>query len=246
MSQNTITFEMGGRIDIKQFNQGISACTRLILALTGKEKVDWVVEDLQPGSATTTWRGEGAAPAVIEGIVRQYEKISKGLANEEDIPVDTKRQRKAVDAVVKVAGSVEYVRLETPESSVIFCGNGAVPTKPATTIAVGAVTGKVQVLSSRGRLRFNLYDTVHDQAVSCYLRPGQEELMREAWGQRAIVSGQVTRDAATGRPIALRQISGVEILEDAAPGAYRAARGVVPWKPGDRLPEEVIRELRDA
>ena len=246
MSPNTITFEMGGRVDLKQFNQGISACTRLILALTGKEKVEWVVEDLQPGSATTTWRGEGASPAVIEGIVRQYEKISKGLAGQEDLPVTTKRQRKAVGAVMEVAALVEYVRLETPESSFVVCGNGTVPTKPATTIAVGAVTGRVQVLSSRGRLRFNLYDPVHDKAISCYLRPGQEELMREAWGQRAIVSGQVTRDAATARPIAIRQISGLEILEAAAPGSYSEARGAVPWKPGDRLPEEIIRELRDA
>ena len=120
------------------------------------------------------------------------------------------------------------------------------PVQPDTTVAIGAVTGRVQVLSNRGGLRFNMYDTVHDKAVSCYLKQGQEDLMREAWGQRAMVSGEVTRDKATGRPITIRQIMNLEILEETVAGSYHEARGAVPWEPGDALPEDVIRRLRDA
>ena len=70
--------------------------------------------------------------------------------------------------------------------------------------------------------------------------------MREAWGRRATVSGQVTREASTGRPISIRQIMEVRILEEASAGSYREARGAVPWQPGDMLPEDAIRKLRDA
>ncbi len=113
-------------------------------------------------------------------------------------------------------------------------------------ISIGAITGRVQTLSSRSGLRFNLYDTIHDRAVACYLGPGQEEIMRGAWGNRATVVGRVSRDPLTGKPISIRDIRKVELLDDVAPGAYRQARGVVPWEPGDILPEEAIRLLRDA
>ena len=246
MAQNTITFEIGGQVDINQMEQGFTAIRRLIVSLTGKAKVEWVVEDLQAGSAIATFRGENGNLAVVEKVISEYEKIGKALQDQEAIPVNNKSQLKAVNAVKKLAASVDYLRLETQESNFFVYGNGNIPAKPATTVAIGAVTGRVQVLSNRGRLRFNLYDTIHDKAVSCYLRQGQEELMREAWGQRAMVSGYVTRDADTGRPITIRQILDVEILKDAPPRSYLEARGAVPWRPGDMLPEDVIRELRDA
>ena len=246
MAQNTITFEIGGQVDIKQLEKGFTAIRQLIVSLTGRAKVEWVVEDLQAGSATATLRGENGNLAVVEKVISEYEKIGKALQDQEDIPVTNKKQRNAVNAVIKLAASVDYLRLETQESSYYVHRNGIHPAKPVTTVAIGAVTGRVQVLSNRGRLRFNLYDTIHDKAISCYLRQGQEELMREAWGQRAMVSGYVTRDADTGRPITIRQILDVEILKDAPPRSYLEARGAVPWRPGDMLPEDVIRELRDA
>ena len=112
-------------------------------------------------------------------------------------------------------------------------------------VSIGAITGRVQTLSSRSGLRFNLYDTVHDRAVACYLGQGQEEIMREAWGNRATVVGRVSRDPVTGKPLSIRDIRKVELLDDVAPGTYRQARGAIPWEPGDILPEEAIRLLRD-
>ena len=246
MPQNTITFEIGGQVDIGQMEKGINAIRRLIISLTGSREAKWVVEGLEAGSATVTLRGECDNSAVIENAISGYEKVGKALQDQEEIPGINKKQQRSVNAVKEFAALMEYVRLETRESNFYVHKNGNYPKKPATTIAIGTVTGRVQILSNRGSLRFNLYDTIHDKAVSCYLRQGQEELMREAWGQRAIVSGKVTRDADTGRPITVREILGVEILKDVAAGSYREARGAVPWRPGDMLPEDVIRELRDA
>ncbi len=245
MPDATITFELGGRIDIKQMSEGITAFNQLIDALTGKEEIKWLVVDLQSGSAIATLRSECENPAVSEKIVQDYKNIGEALQNKEEIPGNS-RVISAAESIKKLADSVEYLRLEALGDSFYIYENGDSSPKPSTTTAVGSLTGRVQTLSDRGDLRFNLYDTIHDKSVSCYLTQGQEELMRAAWGRRAMVSGRVTREIETGRPITIRGIMDVQILEEVAAGFYRDARGAVQWQQGDKLPEDAIRKLRDA
>ena len=236
---------MGGRIDIKQFEEGVIAFRRLVSALTGNRDVDWIISDLQPGSAIATLEGECANPQTTERIVREYEQIGESLQKQEDVRA-SKRIVSAVNAVVELATSIEYVRFETSESNYTVFAGRKTRVESATTDAIGSVVGTIQILSNRGSLRFNLYDNVFDKAVSCYLSPGQEDLMREVWGRQATVKGRVTRDAASGRPITIRQIMGVDVINEQPLGSFREARGAVPWTPGNLLPEEAIRRLRDA
>jgi hypothetical protein len=112
--------------------------------------------------------------------------------------------------------------------------------------AYGGIEGRVQTLSSRGSLRFTLYDLLHDRAVSCYLASGAEETMRDVWGKLALVEGWVKRDAQTGRPITVRQIRNVTLLAEYPPASYKDARGAVKRQPGQMRGEEIIRRLRDA
>lgn len=246
MPKDTITFELGGRVDIKEFEKSFSVFRRLITALTPKKAgVTWVVEDLQAGSAAVTFRGEADVLADVERIVTDYENIGYALAHNA-VPSRNSRIAKAANAIIPLTETMEYVRFQTPAVEHTIYGNGKVPSRPGTSISIGAITGRVQTLSNRGALRFNLYDTLHDKAIVCYLAQGQEELMREAWGKRARVSGTITREMNTGRAIAIRQILRVEILREPVPGSYKRARGAIPWKPGDELPEEVIRRIRDA
>ena len=246
MAKSTLTFELGGRVDIRQLEEGITSFRRLIATLAVNENVEWVVEDLQSGSATITVHGEADNPAKVERIVDLYGKLGQALELGEDLHYDPSITR-AANEIQNLARSLEYVRFETPDADYTIYGNGTLPSQPGTTSAIGAIAGRVQILSNRAGLRFNLYDTVHDKAVACYLAQGQEELMRKAWGRRTRVTGRVSREATTGRPIAIRQIADVEILqEDMAPRSYRLARGAVPWQEGDSLPEEIIRRLRDA
>lgn len=246
MPKTTITFELGGRIDINEFEKGLSAFRRLINALTPKNKdVTWIVEDLQAGSAIATFRCESDV-FNVERIVTDYEKIGNALAhNENGLPYN-RQITNAANAIKALTETIEYVRFQTPDVEHTIYGNGRIHIRPVTSISIGAITGRIQTLSNRGALRFNLYDTVHDKAVACYLTQGREELMREAWGKRARVSGTITRETNTGKPIAIRQILDVEILQDAPPGSYKRARGAIPWEPGDDMPEEIIRRMRDA
>ncbi len=245
MAKTTLTFELGGRVDVKRLEVGIIAFRRLILALTDRADVAWVVDDLQPGSATVTLRGESDDPAKVGQIVDRYSEIGKALSEHENVRSE-QRATKAINGIKKLAASAAYLRFETEDADYTIYANGRDPSQPAVTSAIGAVTGRVQTLSSRAGLRFNLYDAVHDKAVARYLTEGQEELMREAWGRQARVSGQVSREASTGRPIAVRHILNVEIIEDPAPNSYRLARGVSPWQEGNLLPEDAVRQMRDA
>ncbi|MCY3543388.1 MAG: hypothetical protein OXI16_14570 [Chloroflexota bacterium] len=251
MTKNTVTFELGGRVEIKDFENGIIAFRRLLSALTPKnERVAWVVEDLQPGSATATLRCDADNPDIPERIVKDYEIIGSSLGHNKMLPSSyNTRVKQAAKAVIALTENIEYVRFETSDSDFVIHGDMYVSDTmlaPFPTVGIGAITGRIQTLSNRAGLRFNLYDTVHDKAVACYLNPKQEEIIREAWGRRAIVSGTVSRDASTGRPIAIRRIIDIEILEDVPSGTYLRARGAIPWQRGYKKPEEIIRQLRDA
>jgi hypothetical protein len=213
MPDANITFELGGRVDIKQMSEGIAAFNHLIEALTGREEIKWLVVDLQSGSAIATLRPDCENPAVSERIIQDYKNVGKALQNKEEIPGNN-RVKFAAESIRKLVDSVEYLRLGAVGENFYIYENAGSSPKPLTATAVGSVTGRVQTLSDRGSLRFNLYDTIHDKSVSCYLTQGQEELMRTAWGRRATVSGRVTREIETGRPITIRGILDVQIQED--------------------------------
>ena len=246
MAKTTVTFELGGRVEIEHLAQGISLFCKVMEGLTPKRAgVAWVVEDLQPGSAVATLRGEGSDIAAVEKIVEEYESFGASLAQDRDTVLTNPNLSKAAAGIRKLASTVEYVRFETFDNDYTIHSSEVPVSRSEPIVSIGAVTGRVQTLTSSG-LRFNLYDAVHDKAVGCYLAPGQEELMRETWGRRARVSGSVSREAVTGRPMVVRQVFDVKILEDPEPGSYKSARGAVPWRSGYELPEQVVQRLRDA
>ena len=248
MSETTLTFEIGGRVEMRDLRQGISLFVDLIAALSPSRGVSWFVEDMRAGSAITTLRGEADDTTVLERIVADYGKIGLELSQNQDPSHVSLAARSASRDILALAGRVDYVKFKTPTQNYMVRGDGTeiedAPTPPL--VSIGAITGRVQTLSNRSGLNFNLYDDVLDRRVTCHLGPGQEEMMREAWDRRVSVSGRIFRNSETGAPMSIRDISKVDILEDPIPGAYRNARGAVPWKPGDMLPEELIRLSRDA
>ena len=80
MTKTTLTFEIGGEVDIIRLKEGITAFNRLLSALTAGMKINWIVEDLQPGSAAITVSGEADNPIKIEGIVVRSNRRGAGAA----------------------------------------------------------------------------------------------------------------------------------------------------------------------
>ena len=246
MPKDTLTFELGGRVNIEELDNGIRAFHRLVKALTPRNAgVSWIVDDLEAGSAVATLRGEADDVATVEKIVADYEHVGAILQDRGSLSDLSRSVSSAAEAVKAMANTAQYVRLATSDDEFFLATDERVTDEYAMLVSIGAVTGQVQSLSSRGSLRFNLYDSIFDKAVVCYLTTGQEDRMREVWGRRARVSGRVYREPKGTRPVAIRRIMNIELLPKVEPGTFRRAKGAVPWQPNTERGVDVIRRFRD-
>jgi hypothetical protein len=258
MADDTVTLALQGDVSLEAYADALSHFRNLVAALASEAKaadVVWQIEDLEYSSAITTVRGvptNGTRPESIARVVRSYLEVGQALERRSTIPFhETVRTEAHAILTVLSNVSVEAVRFETAEADAIvreqpMLDPPRVPLPQRADPTYGAVTGRVQTLTSRTGLRFTVYDHIHDRAVSCYLVEGQESMMRQMWDRVATVEGIVTRDPLTGRPLTVRKISKVTPLAEAEPQTYQNARGALPHREGDPAPEDVIRRLRDA
>jgi hypothetical protein len=251
---DTVTLELQGSVSLEQFAEAVSHFQGLIAALSAESNLAarWEIEDLHGASATVTSRAlpeNGFVPERVDEVVSGYLEVGRALEGHKTIPYPPRVRREAQGIAEVLRTGVEAVRFETAESDAIVRevapAVAPVPPPVQSVGSYGAVTGRVQTLTSRSRLRFTLYDRLYDRAVSCYLTEGREPEMREMWDKLATVEGWVTRDPLSGRPLAVRRITNVTRLDEAAPQDYTRARGILPLAPNDPLPEEAIRRLRD-
>jgi hypothetical protein len=254
---DTLTLVLQGTVSLPEFSTAVSRFNALVAALAVEAKVEgviWQIDGLEYGSATTTARGvpeNGTKPEEIDRVVRAYLEVGQALERGETIPYPPTVSKEAQGIANLLRGSaIEAIRFETAESEAIVQESTVAVPVPAVSVereeAYGAVTGRVQTLSNRNSLRFTLYDHIQDRAVSCYLVAGRESMMREIWGHIATVEGWVRRDPKTGRPLTVRRVSNVTPLAEVEPQEYMRARGAIPLKDGDPLPEVLTRRLRDA
>lgn len=248
MAKDTMTLALGGEVDLHQFAIAISNFEVLARALSKDAKaegVKWIIYDLQAGSATATVRGEGDVLAEVEQVVNDYEALGQS-AQKGEYP-DKPEIAKPLREITGLLGDkVTYIRFETPDKDFTIVSKPEIVVPFAIVKSYGAIEGRIQTLSNRKGLRFVLFDTLRDRAISCYLSEGQEEKMRESWGKRAIVEGEISREVSTGRPLAIRHINDVKILPESERGGYLQARGIAPRPKGAPLAETIIRQLRDA
>jgi hypothetical protein len=249
MADVTISVALeGAEIPFPSFVNAVTELNRLVRALSTEVAKDsqlaWQVGALEVGSAIATMSGRvlSGDPDGTTRVGVAYERVAEALARGGVIPYSLKIRRPANALAKLLNGDVTGVRLETPQRDFTILAG---PSQPEVRMAptLGAVEGRIQTLTNRGSLRFTLYDILEDHAVSCYLTPGNEDMIQQLWGQLATVEGEIRRDPLTGRPTAVRRITAVTPIEVLGPDAWRAARGAVPW---DGIPaEQAVRRVRD-
>ena len=164
----------------------------LVEALTeelgAKGSIQWIVEDLHGGSAIASVRGEavqGHETGAVHQVVRAYAAVGQSLENGERLINSDCVIHEAEQIIALIGQQVVSVRFETDQADAIVSG---APTAQKAAIVLsqadGAVTGRIQMITTRGGLRFTLYDTLYDRAVHCFLNEGQDELARKMWGDR--------------------------------------------------------------
>jgi hypothetical protein len=250
VAADSVTIRLDGEVTIDRLSTALSGFSAILdeLPRPHEAHVKWVVSALSHGSAVATAQAipldEGSAtfvPTIVSDFIAAARTIASGDGDQRDEPI-----LRLVRDLVQPATQESPIILETPEDDVVF---GAPPSmvpsgdRLATTKSIATVRGRVETLSHRGGLRFTLYALAGDRPVSCYLRQDDEERMRDAWGRVADVTGIVTRDATSGRAIAIRQVTNVQVVNEGDPLGFLAARGVAP---GGEPAEKVIRRIRDA
>ena len=253
MTNDQITLGLGGGVSFDSFVGGMQRFQNLVKALTDElgvsKSVNWSIHDLQAGSALVTVKGEAENIADVECVVRAYERVGKALELGSPIPYSSRVAEPADSLTTLLNDGISYFRFQTiaAEYTVSYNARDGEFAHPPVVPSIGSVKGRVQTLTERGSLRFTLFEYLRDRAVSCYLAEEQRELATSFWGKNVIVSGTVTRDRSTGRPLTIRRITDIQPVTPERSGAdYRWARGALPRKPNSPMPEEIVRRLRDA
>ncbi len=252
MADNTLTIALEGDVLLSQFAETIRRFTNLVDMLSQEvadnEPIEWIIDDLQAGSALATVIGLAKEEEPVLRVVSAYGKVGRALQRNEPVPFSTAVAREAAAITQVIQDKITAMRFETAQSDSIIYGAFDSRRKASATprVALGMVRGTVQALSSRGKLKFTLYDSIFDKPISCYVQDGREDVMREIWGKRVAVMGRVTREPDNGRPTVVRNITSIEPIQEAAPDSYKRARGALPWSEQDEPAEVSIRRLRDA
>ncbi len=248
-----ITLVLAGEVTLDDFAQVVTNLKGLMQSLSAdvaeKAKVEWVQADLQTNGAVMTYKGHGPTEAVSR-IVEAYGEVGYALQSEEPIPFSSQVAKHAKGIASVLNGQIPHIRFESSEFEAIIQAKQdkslrIVEMPPA----YGAVQGRIQTLSSRGSLRFTLYDILNDRPVSCYLAKDiedPEEKMRDVWAKLALVEGLVRRDPGTNRVLTVREVRNIEVLPEPDLWGYQAARGIAPPVKSAITPENASRRLRDA
>lgn len=251
MTDDLLSFRLDGEVTIEKLSAAFARFSNVLDALHEDHgaNVRWVVVGLESGSATAVAKAvpldsdaERLIPAICGDYLESARQVLRGNGDP-DRPV-----LRAVRELAAVADENNPVVLETSDDEVIFVAPapiraaGAEVERQQTTKSLGSVRGRVEMLSQRNTLRFSIYELVNDRAVSCFPHPDYKDVMREAWGRIADVTGTITRDVATGRPLSIRRVTRVDVVEEGEPDGYLRARGAIKaTEPAERA----VRRMRD-
>ncbi len=201
MPGDSVTLRLEGEVTMDKLADALTKFTAVLNRLDQDRgaHITWVVSELSHGSALATAHAvpddEASihlVPTVCDDFLEAARQVSRGDGVSRPI-------LRLVSNLTSVANATNRVILETADDELIFNAplNALAASPTGTTKALGSVRGRVETLSHRKELRFTLYELASDRAVSCYLKPGNEELMRDAGAglQTSPVSSPATRKA---------------------------------------------------
>jgi hypothetical protein len=249
--KKTVTIKLNGDIMLSDFAKVMNHLTVLIDELSTEvgenADIDWEVSKLESGSATAIITGRSLDESSVEKVVKAYEIIGEAITERRPIPYNEIISQAARSITNVINGKIKSIELSTEDFRTTI--NQSVIEESLNEekgYSVGTVTGWVETLSKRGRMRFVLYDVLFDKAVFCYLAKDQENIMLDAWDKKISVAGKVFRDSKTGRPYQILDVNYIEKKKESPSGSFMRAQGIIPWQEGDEFPEEIIRRYRDA
>ena len=249
-SEDTIALAIKGEIDLDTFWAAVDRLRRLAKSLASDlvpdSKVVWNLADLEYGSAVVSLRPVSATTVPTRRLILAYRDIGEAIAADRPLRY-SESVRSAAQSLTEVCDrrgveAVQFVSHGRKTRVKKLRDHTASKVKPF--VSIGEVTGVVESVSRREELSLSLVDDVYKSRVTVHLTQEQAGLARQVWDKHVTVTGAITESPGTGRPTDVRRITSIEPVRTYEPDAWRAARGVFPWKPGDPPAEEQIREIR--
>jgi hypothetical protein len=248
VSKDTLTLKLTGEVPLSDFAQAVGRFSALVNALSSEisgNHIEWQIVGLESGSATAIVRGFYQDIEVVEKVVEAYSVVGEALENRKPIPYSASVANEAYALTTIIGGKVTGIQLITDNRQSHISEPLPSEQEPKKMGSIGTIIGLVETLSMRRNLRFILYDATFDRAVTCYIDKEQENIMRDLWGKQVSVTGKIFREPFSGKPVEIRNIKKITILNDKSTDLHKRAKGAIPWQNGDLLPEQIIRRIRD-
>ena len=223
-----LRFSLGGEVTLNLLQDALGRFSGVLDALRERHaaNVDWMVAGLDYGSVSTAVRAvplDNSASPRIAAMCDEYLDAAVSIqSGDVDFTLPLHQQmykllRLADEAhPVVVATDGQRVEIETPIS---LDGLGG----PKRYKTLGTLRGRVETLSRHNKLNFRLYELHTGVPVTCYMGPDDEATMRDVWGYTAEVTGTISRDINTDKPLTMRSITKVQPVDEGEPG--RMAQG---------------------
>jgi len=149
MASRTLTLALEGDVPLDLFVEAMRRWQTLINDLSSEiaqgEKIEWIIENLEAGSAIATVRGEAHAPALVERVARGYEVIGTALQDRQPIPFSSQIQADSFQLTGILNGKITAMRLATPEDSATIVSPTLevhmLEVAPPTLFSYGAIEG---------------------------------------------------------------------------------------------------------
>ena len=249
MAENTVTVVLDGVVSLDDFQHSIAHLTGMIGELDKEiapnSGIQWVIDDLESGSATVTVRAEAAPQHICQRSILAIRDIGRALQEGAPIPRSAAVVAHARALTSIINGRVTSVGIETDTAGQVqhatIASQYSSADGPRVKYSFGRLKGTILTLKRRRGVAFTLYDSVFDRGVRCYVNQDQEDKVRALWGERVTVSGRIGRDPLQGRPVEVRDVTEIERLPDQKPGSLLGARGLFTSGAGADKPEEIIR-----
>src|SRR5690554_3008171 len=236
MPGNEVTLSLEGEVTLEDFAKTMTNFMSLMNELSSNvaaaAHIDWIIEDLQTGSAMATALGVSEQEGAVQRVVRAYEVVWEALERGGPIPYSDEVAEKARAITQVIDGRISAIRFQTSEMDAVIHSALGEGKRKQLISAFGLIKGRVETLNRRKGLKFTLYDDIFDKPITCYIRPELEKSMLEFWGKRVTVAGVLSRDPVHGRVVSVRDISDISLVLEVEPESYKIARGVIPWSEG--------------
>lgn len=256
-SNRELTLQLDGNPDASKFASFIYNSTSLVNALSNsvlkgqhrrRNKLRWYANNVSiTGGAEVSYEAPNSDPQKFELVESAFFEVGNALRYGGDIPYSQSVADYASRLRKIVRDDVESLIFINQKNEAIVRRDIEVASAPSAIAAYDEVEGRIETISSRKGLRFILYDSYFDRAVTCYLDdPETASDLTDYFGKVVRVMGLVTRDSGTDRPFKIKNIGvrGITLVEKPE-YSWRDAENIIQFTP-ELTPEGYIRKLRDA